>query len=512
MIIALHYSKLRPVLNFSCLQQCVRTVTVSAATDKLQQTEFKSFREIPGPSSLPIMGPFLHFMPGGSLHNINSTELTHKLYDIYGPIVRIDSMFSKDAIVLLYDAESAGIILRNENNMPIRIGFKSLSYYRQKYKKSENDRTDRPTGLVSDHGELWKSFRSAVNPVLLQPKTIRLYSSALEEVATDMVERLRSLRDENNRIRGQFDQEMNLWSLESIGVVALGNRLNCFDSNLQDDSPVKRLIECVHQMFVLSNELDLKPSIWTYVSTPLFRKTMKMYEEQENLTKYFIKKALDDIKMNKSKSDDEKPVLEKLLDINEEYAYIMASDMLVAGVDTTSNTMSATLYLMAINQDKQQKLREEVMSKNGKRSYLRACIKEAMRILPVVSGNMRRTTKEYNILGYHIPENVDIAFAHQHLSMMEKYYPRPTEFIPERWLTNKSDPLYYGNAHPFANSPFGFGVRSCIGRRIAELEVETFLSKIVENFQVEWSGSSPRVEQTSINYFKGPFNFIFKDL
>lgn len=41
-----------------------------------------------------------------------------------------------------------------------------------------------------------------------------------------------------------------------------------------------------------------------------------------------------------------------------------------------------------------------------KRPYLRACMREAIRIMPVVSGNIRKTSKEYNILGYTIPTGV----------------------------------------------------------------------------------------------------------
>lgn len=68
--------------------------------------------------------------------------------------------------------------------------------------------------------------------------------------------------------------------------------------------------------------------------------------------------------------------------------------------------MIATLYLLAINPEKQEKLREEVMAQQGKKPYMRACIKESMRLMPIVSGNIRLTTKEYNILGYRIPKNV----------------------------------------------------------------------------------------------------------
>lgn len=93
--------------------------------------------------------------------------------------------------------------------------------------------------------------------------------------------RLKSIRDENNMIKGNFDQEMNKWSLESIGVVALGCRLNCLDPDLPDDSPVKKLIQCVHDLFVVADQLDFKPSIWKYYATPTFKKAMKLYEEQE---------------------------------------------------------------------------------------------------------------------------------------------------------------------------------------------------------------------------------------
>lgn len=66
----------------------------------------------------------------------------------------------------------------------------------------------------------------------------------------------------------------------------------------------------------------------------------------------------------------------------------------------------AVLYLLAKNPEKQNKLREEILSKQEKRPYLRACIKEAIRLMPVVGGNLRKTTKEYNVLGYKIPKDV----------------------------------------------------------------------------------------------------------
>lgn len=57
----------------------------------------------------------------------------------------------------------------------------------------------------------------------------------------------------------------------------------------------------------------------------------------------------------------------------------------------------------------------------------------------------------------------------------ERYFPRAREFLPERWLP---DGEHLKASHPFAHMPFGFGPRTCVGRRFAQLEMETFLSKV----------------------------------
>ncbi|KPJ18448.1 Cytochrome P450 CYP12A2 [Papilio machaon] len=303
---------------------------------------------------------------------------------------------------------------------------------------------------------------------------------------------MKSTRDENGILKSDFGDETKLWALESIGVIALGGRLNCFDPNLPADSPVKKLIQYSHDCFVVADKLDFSPSLWS-------------------LNKYFIQEAIKKLK-NETKSDNEKGVLEKLLEIDEHFAHVMASDMLFAGVDTTSNSVITLFYLLAKNPEKQTKLREEILSGVEKRPYLKACIKESMRMMPVAAGNMRETSKEYNILGYHIPKNKSLLFAHEYTSMMECHYPRPNEYISERWLADKEDPLYYGNAHPFAFNPFGFGTRSCIGRRIAELEIESLVSRVVKDFHIHWFGEPLKMHHSTLNHVKGPFNFIFKDV
>ena len=45
----------------------------------------------------------------------------------------------------------------------------------------------------------------------------------------------------------------------------------------------------------------------------------------------------------------------------------------------------------------------------------------------------------------------------------EKYFERANEFLPERWLRDENPTGF--KHHPFASLPFGYGTRSCIGKR-----------------------------------------------
>lgn len=73
----------------------------------------------------------------------------------------------------------------------------------------------------------------------------------------------------------------------------------------------------------------------------------------------------------------------------------------------------------------------------------------------------------------------EVAMATGVIQVDPEFFPKTTEFIPERWI--KGDPLYEetkmnGN-NPFVYQPFGFGPRSCIGRRFAEMEILVMLSR-----------------------------------
>lgn len=134
-------------------------------------------------------------------------------------------------------------------------------------------------GLVSEQGQSWATLRHKVNPVMLQPKTVKSYIPQVDEIAREFLQMATGSRDANNELPATFGNDLNKWSLESIGAIALDQRLGVLMENNDD---AKLLITSIRDFFRLSYELDVMPSVWKYVETPKFKKLMQTFD---NLTK-----------------------------------------------------------------------------------------------------------------------------------------------------------------------------------------------------------------------------------
>lgn len=254
-------------------------------------------------------------------------------------------------------------------------------------------------------------------------------------------------------------------------------------------------------------------------------KALKLYEQVGEEIKKYVMEAVERFEKNPSPDDHTSGVLEKLIKIDKNIGITMAEDMLAAGIDTTSVAISGILYNLAKNPNKQEKLRQEILQilpeKNSKLSatsfnnvpYLRAVIKESLRLKPVVNGNIRAVPEDLVLQGYQIPKGVDILLTNSFLALQDEQFKESHKFIPERWLKDNTDPKcpHAKDAHAFTYLPFGFGSRMCIGRRFAELEIEALTSRIVREFKLEWHHSDLKFKSITINIPDGPFKIRMID-
>lgn len=184
--------------------------------------------------------------------------------------------------------------------------------------------------------------------------------------------------------------------------------------------------------------------------------------------------------------------------------------------------MGFLLYALATNPEKQAILREEIRTILPEKDtpiteqslknvpYLKACMKEATRIRGTVIGTSRRLPVDTVISGYQLPKHTDVAMCVMITSTSEKYFKRPKEFIPERFLKSTPCPELKSQ-HPFAYLPFGFGSRMCIGRRLAELEMQVLTIRLIRNFEVQWTHPELKMKNEMVNSFHGPLKFTFID-
>lgn len=161
---------------------------------------------------------------------------------------------------------------------------------------------------------------------------------------------------------------------------------------------------------------------------------------------YFLeqgKKVLEEKKRaNIVTPEEEKGVLEKLLEIDEKVALVMTMDSIIAGVDTTSTTFFQLLFNLANNPEKQTILRQEILSILPKKDseltaetmnslpYLRACMKESQRYSPIF-GNARSAGRDMVLQGYQMPKLVSYALVSKIGVLMDFILFRPTSL----WLT-----------------------------------------------------------------------------
>ncbi|KAL3952158.1 cytochrome P450-like protein [Purpureocillium lilacinum] len=172
--------------------------------------------------------------------------------------------------------------------------------------------------------------------------------------------------------------------------------------------------------------------------------------------------------------------------------------LIIAGSDTTSTAMAATLFYLVRNARALERATKEIRGKFsdveeivhgptlGSCSYLRACIDEAMRMSPSVGGILPREVLPGGITieGQTLPPGTVVGTPHYTIHHNDDYYPTPYSYVPERWMAGEANPVT-GRATTedevaraqSAFCPFSVGPRGCIGKGLAYVEMTTTLAR-----------------------------------
>ncbi|KAK0712587.1 cytochrome P450-like protein [Lasiosphaeria miniovina] len=162
--------------------------------------------------------------------------------------------------------------------------------------------------------------------------------------------------------------------------------------------------------------------------------------------------------------------------------------LIIAGSDTTSTAMAATLFYLVRHPAALAKATAEVRSRfptvdaiHGPDlstcTYLRACIDEAMRLSPSVGGLLPREVLAggTTIDGEQVPAGTVVGTPTYTIHHNPEYYPRPFDFVPERWTAAENEVALAQSAF----CPFSVGPRGCIGKGLAYVEMTMTLARVL---------------------------------
>ena len=163
--------------------------------------------------------------------------------------------------------------------------------------------------------------------------------------------------------------------------------------------------------------------------------------------------------------------------------------LIVAGFETSANTLNWVWYLIAKNPDVEAKLIDEaqrlvpnvsaISAENlGAMEYTQMVLEEALRLYPPVWLFTRRSHEEDELEHFDVPAGTDIYLSPFVLHRTEHYWPEPDRFDPARFAPTdkpKKDRPYF---------PFSLGPRRCLGEFFSFLEMKVHLGLLLPRFHM----------------------------
>jgi len=170
------------------------------------------------------------------------------------------------------------------------------------------------------------------------------------------------------------------------------------------------------------------------------------------------------------------------------YMRDMVLNFLIAGRDTTAQCLTWTMHELAQTPEVVAKMREEILSVCGdedltyqhiaKLRYAKAVLDEGLRLHPSVPSQVKMAiSKDVLPDGTVICPGNRIQYNAYPQGRCEDIWGADAcSFRPERWLEMEKRPT------PYEFVAFNAGPRECLGRRLAEMEMVTFLASFVRGF------------------------------
>ncbi|KAF8622696.1 hypothetical protein AX15_006794 [Amanita polypyramis BW_CC] len=351
-----------------------------------------------------------------------------------------------------------------------------------------------PNVLVTE-GRTWKKYRKLTAPAFSEPNNKLVWNETIR-VVDDLLGSMWTNKDEVSVDNCLNELTLPL-ALFIIGAAGFGRSISWIEDGVAPPGHKMTFKDALHTVSVSVILKVVLPSFVMKLSSSL-RAVDLAFDELRIFMKEIIKDRLASEKVERH------DLLTNLLEANDIDEGSLTNDELIgnvfifllAGHETTANTLCFTFALLALYPDIQEQLFRHIRSvvPDGTRpmydqmprlNFALAVIYETLRMFPPVPGIPKQSDEDTALvtsnlkgekLTIPIPKGTLLMISTPGLHYNPRYWKDPYEFNPSRFL---------GDWDRDAFLPFSGGARGCLGRRFTETESLAVLCMIISRYRIE---------------------------
>lgn len=360
----------------------------------------------------------------------------------------------------------------------------------------------------------------------------------LTNCAQDLTEFFDDTLKKNGRIIIESKNIFGRFTAEAISTTALGFKGNCIKN---ENSKIFELAEHINSDFTgLAGVLKLLlipifPSLTKFLNLKIFRKsTHKFFKEfvSDEIKRREAKgitsandviQLLIQAKNGQLKVDDDEGLRVKTTTVrkftnwnDDELVTAQIFIFFAAGFETTSTLMQMMSWELAMNQEVQEELRQEVdevvraldgkpvtYEALNKMKMLETAVLETLRKWPPLPFGFRTCNNDCRVetsdgKSYEFKKGDKVQFPFRCIHYNPLYFENPSKYDPHRFSDENKHKIVPGSF-----LPFGFGPRLCLGNRLAMLETKLVFFTVLSKYTIEACEKTPK----EINYAASPLAF-----
>jgi cytochrome P450 len=454
---------------------------------RAQSTEAQPFEAIPGPPTTPGMGTLMDMMQRGGFANV--LQIHGDYYREYGKLVKVENGPGRVELLVFDPLEMVKVFQAEAGTYP--TGAAAFAWPFQQYYASRG--IAQPLLTI---GPDWVTRRSQLQRELFTPAAATSYLPLLAPVTAEISAQFPHQQGQD------IPKYINRAAFDMFTTIMFGESLHTVLPSVsgRDLLFVETAQRCMSSFGAIFFSPDPQPLL------------QQFFEGMDVVMK--IGREITDHALSQAKKFAVEPYAVRLFNKGEltpDQLATQLTDLLFAGVDTTSHTFLWALLNAARFPAQQERvaaeLREQapdgtLTAENSKNlPLLDAFIRESHRFSPPgPSSALRQCPADLVISGYQVPKGTLLNLM-QLVQQDPAIVPDADQFRLERWLPHERDARKGTPAqiidHVLLSSPFGGGARMCLGARVASREISALLTRLIHDWRIAVDPTSPPFKTVS---------------